>query len=431
MREYEVLDGTTVKCWTRGVAVEASAIEQIRRTAALPFVDHMAVMPDTHWGMGSTIGTVIGTRGAIVPAAVGVDLNCGMLAVRTNMTASDLPDSLRGVYDAIRRAVPCGRTNDGGPGDRGAWNDPPQHVADAFEGIKPILDAVVQLAPGLYRAAQRAIYHAGTLGTGNHFIEVCLDEEDRVWVMLHSGSRGIGNAIGRHFIHLAQEDMKRWFINLPDVDLAYIPEGSDNFKHYLAALDFADSYATLNRRLMMHAVLDAMRCAGLPVGLVQDTVVDCHHNYVTREAHFGKNLLVTRKGAVRAREGDLGIIPGSMGARSYIVLGKGNPDSLTSCSHGAGRAMSRGEARRTFTLADHEAATKGIECDKGDGVLDETPGAYKPIDAVMAAQEGLVSVVHELHQVLNVKGEEDSNGRRARKRAKALVVAEDGRDPRA
>ncbi len=247
--------------------------------------------------------------------------------------------------------------------------------------------------------------HLGTLGTGNHFIELCLDEDDQVWVMLHSGSRGVGNRIGSYFIELAKEDMRRWFINLPDQDLAYLPEGTEHFDDYVHAVHWAQDYARTNRELMMDAVLEALRGSGiLPAFEARLEAVNCHHNYVAREHHYGENVFVTRKGAVRARRGDLGIIPGSMGARSFIVRGLGNAESFHSCSHGAGRAMSRTEARRRFSVADHAAATAGIECRKDEDVIDETPMAYKSIDAVMHAQRDLVEIVHTLRQVVCVKG---------------------------
>jgi tRNA-splicing ligase RtcB len=261
----------------------------------------------------------------------------------------------------------------------------------------------VEKHPALRKANHLA--HLATLGTGNHFIEVCLDEEDSVWLMLHSGSRGIGNKIGTYFIELAKEDMRRHFINLPDADLAYLPEGTKHFDDYVQGVSWAQEYAMTNRRLMMANVIAALRALpGLPPFTAGIVAVNCHHNYVEREHHYGKNVFVTRKGAVRARKGDLGVIPGSMGTRSYIVRGLGNPESFDSCSHGAGRSMSRGEARRRFTVADHIEATEGIECRKDEGVIDETPAAYKSIDAVMEAQRDLVEVIHTLHQVVCVKG---------------------------
>ena len=395
--------GAPVKMWTRGVPIEDKAAQQLRNVAAMPFVfRHVAAMPDVHWGMGATVGGVIATRGAIVPAAVGVDIGCGMMASKTTLTASDLPDSLHAIRSAIEAAVPHGRTDHGGWNDRGAWGEPKSGLPeDLATELKEIAD---QYPKRLARASEKAPHHLGTLGTGNHFIEVCLDEADCVWIMLHSGSRGIGNAIGQHFIELAKEDMRRWFINLPDADLAYFPEGTAHFDEYWRAVDWAQRFALANRESMMTATIAALRQEIAKPFESSVLAVNCHHNYVTRERHFDANILLTRKGAVRARAGDLGIIPGSMGARSYIVRGKGNPESFCSCSHGAGRKMSRAEAKRTFSLADHEAATAGVECRKDIDVIDETPGAYKDIDTVMAAQSDLVEVVHTLRQVVCVKG---------------------------
>jgi tRNA-splicing ligase RtcB len=326
-----------------------------------------------------------------------------MMAVRTSLRASSLPDDLRGVRTAIEGAVPHGRTNNGGPGDRGAWASPPAAHAEAWAALRPGYERIVAKHPRIGRGVD--VQHLGTLGTGNHFIEVCLAEDDGVWIVLHSGSRGVGNRIGSHFIELAKQDMRRWFINLPDQDLAYMPEGSERFDDYVEAVSWAQEYARTNRELMMATLLDALRGSGLlPPFEARLEAVNCHHNYVARERHFGENVIVTRKGAVRARQGDLGIIPGSMGARSYIVRGLGNRDSFDSCSHGAGRAMSRNEARRRFTAADHAAATAGIECRKDEEVIDETPMAYKSIDAVMEAQRDLVEIVHTLRQVVCVKG---------------------------
>jgi tRNA-splicing ligase RtcB len=396
-----------IKMWTNGVPVEDQAAAQLRNVASLPFIHkHVAVMPDVHWGMGATVGSVIPTKGAIVPAAVGVDIGCGMIAQRTSLTASDLPESLVAMRSAIEAAVPHGRTDNGGANDRGAWGSLPDDVAETLlsSGLMDRFNSLLKDQPKLARwNLERISRHVGTLGSGNHFVEVCLDEESRVWVMLHSGSRGIGNAIGTHFIELAKKDMERWFINVPDKDLAYIPQGSEHFGAYWDALKLAQSYAALNRRVMMRNTMRAL-AGHVPSFTCDLEAINCHHNYVSREHHFGENVFVTRKGAVSAKEGELGIIPGSMGARSFIVRGKGNPESFCSCSHGAGRAMSRGAAKKRFTLVDHEAATAGVECRKDADVIDETPGAYKDIDAVMAAQADLVDVVHTLKQVLCVKG---------------------------
>jgi len=399
-----------IKCWTDGVELEDQARQQLLNVATLPFIHHhMAVMPDVHWGMGATVGSVIPTVGAIVPAAVGVDIGCGMVAYRTDFDANELP-SLALLRQVIEEHIPVGRTNNGGPDDRGARREIDANTAGLWEHLEPGYRKIVEKHPKLARA--NTVRHLGTLGTGNHFIEVCLDEGDRVWVMLHSGSRGVGNAIGSYFIDLARQDMRRWFINLPDENLAYLPEGTEHFADYIEAVEWAQEFALLNRWRMLGEVLGFViaACRGYPpppddfMNHVRARAVNCHHNYVAREAHFGKNVWLTRKGAVRAREGDLGIIPGSMGARSYIVRGKGNPESFHSCSHGAGRRMSRGEAKRRFTVEDHVLATAGVECRKDAAVIDETPGAYKSIDAVMAAQADLVEVVHTLRQVVCVKG---------------------------
>jgi tRNA-splicing ligase RtcB (3'-phosphate/5'-hydroxy nucleic acid ligase) len=403
-RTYDVIDseGAPIKAWTRGVPVEEEAAKQLRNVARLPFIHKwVAAMPDVHWGIGATVGSVIPTVGAVIPAAVGVDIGCGMMAAQTTLTASDLPESLREVRTAIERAVPHGRAPRGR--DHGAWEHPPAPAQAAWAQLKPGFEAIVAGHPAVRQA--NTLVHLGTLGTGNHFIETCLDEGERVWFMLHSGSRGVGNRIGSYFIELAKKDMRRWFVNLPDEDLAYFPEGTEHFSEYVEAVGWAQTFAMTNRRLMMDAVLRAVASVpGIPPFTTAAEAVNCHHNYVAREHHYGANVLVTRKGAVRAREGELGIIPGSMGARSYIVRGKGNPESFTSCSHGAGRAMSRAEARRRFSLEDHAEATRGVECRKDADVIDETPGAYKPIDAVMAAQADLVEVVHTLRQVVCVKG---------------------------
>lgn len=404
---FEIIESTgkPIKAWTRGVQVEDAAKQQLRNLAGMPFIySHIAAMPDVHWGMGATVGSVIATKGAIIPASVGVDIGCGMAAQRTSLTASDLPDNLHALRSAIEARIPHGRTNGGGPGDRGAWGAAPEGYHNALREQMYALKKITEKHPKIARAAERAPLHAGTLGSGNHFVEVCLDEEQRVWLMLHSGSRGIGNRIGSHFIEAAKRDMERWFINLPDKDLAYLPQGSELFSDYFDAVGWAQGYARTNRELMMAAAIRSLTEA-VPKPFTCDCeAVNCHHNYVSWERHFGENVMVTRKGAVDAHEGVMGIIPGSMGAKSFIVRGKGNADAFCSCSHGAGRAMSRGDAKRRFSLEDHAAATIGVECRKDAGVLDETPAAYKDIDAVMAAQSDLVEVVHTLKQVVCVKG---------------------------
>ncbi len=406
-RSYDVFAsdrGVPVKAWTRGVPFEDDAKAQLARCAEMPFIHKwVAAMPDVHRGIGATVGSVIPTLRAVIPAAVGVDIGCGMMAVRTTLGAADLPDDLRALRSAIEAAVPHGRTDNGGKNDRGAWHDVPQSHADAWARLALGYAAIIAKHRKLDRGSH--VTHLGTLGTGNHFIEMCLDQDDRVWLMLHSGSRGVGNRIGGYFIELAKADMRRWFIALPDADLAYFPEGTEHFDDYVAAVSWAQEYAAVNRELMMAAVVRALQASGRlrPFDATLEAV-NCHHNYVAREHHYGENVLVTRKGAVRARAGDLGIVPGSMGARSYIVRGLGNPESFHSCSHGAGRVMSRTEAKRRFTVDDHAAATAGVECRKDADVIDETPAAYKAIDAVMHAQRDLVAIVHTLRQVVCVKG---------------------------
>ena len=397
-------NGVPIKAWTRGVPLEDAARNQLLNVAQLPFIyKWVAAMPDVHWGIGATVGSVIPTRGAIVPAAVGVDIGCGMMAIQTSLNASQLPDNLHGIRDAIEKAVPVGRTDQGGANDRGAWKHAPEHHVDVWAGLEPRYKAILAKYPKLEH--KQRVNHLGTLGTGNHFIEVCLDEAGRVWFMLHSGSRGVGNRFGTFFIELAKNDMRKWMINLPDADLAYLPQGTDHFDDYVDAVHWAQDYALANRQLMMQNIIRAVGESGLVPAFTSDAeVVSCHHNYVAWENHYGENVLVTRKGAVRAREGDMGIIPGSMGARSYIVRGKGNPESFMSCSHGAGRAMSRTEAKKRFSVDDHVKATAGVECRKDADVIDETPMAYKSIDAVMEAQKDLVEVVHTLRQVVCVKG---------------------------
>jgi tRNA-splicing ligase RtcB (3'-phosphate/5'-hydroxy nucleic acid ligase) len=401
---YELLHAegsvTPIKGWVHGVPLEEQAHRQLQNIAALPFVGPwVAVMPDVHLGKGATVGSVVPTRGAIIPAAVGVDIGCGMAAVRTTLRASDLPDSLAQLRSSIERGVPVGN---GRGGDH-------RHVPDSVDtrvvesGLVERLDTI--------KAKHRKIRtdkidrQLGTLGGGNHFIEICLDETNAVWVMLHSGSRGTGNLIGTYFIERAREQLAHRVLgfHLPDKDLAFFMEGEPLFDDYVEAVSWAQDYARHNREAMMARVLNEMRHR-LPSFQLEKMAVNCHHNYVHRETHHGESLLVTRKGAVSAREGELGIIPGSMGTRSYIVRGKGNPDSFHSCSHGAGRVMSRTAARQNITLAQHREATQHVECRKDAAVIDESPAAYKSIDAVMAAQTDLVEVVHTLRQVLCVKG---------------------------
>ena len=404
---YQILDvnqGKPIKMWTEGVPVEDDARKQLMNTAKMPFIfRHLAVMPDVHLGKGSTIGSVIPTQGAIIPAAVGVDIGCGMMAARTTLNAADLPDNLFGLRSAIETAVPHGRTPPRqSRRDKGAWENPPDEVDAMWSALLPGFSRITEKYPRLKNTNNHK--HLGTLGTGNHFIEVCLDETQTVWVMLHSGSRGVGNAIGTHFIEQAKKDMERYFIHLPDKDLAYIPEGSPHFRDYVEAVAWAQDFAQANREVMMARTLQAIREV-LPIPFTADVeAVNCHHNYISREHHYGKDVWVTRKGAVSAQKGQLGIIPGSMGAKSFIVRGLGNAESFCSCSHGAGRVMSRTEAKRRVSPDEHKRAVAGVECRVDEAVIDETPSAYKPIDKVMAAQSDLVEVLHTLKQVVCVKG---------------------------
>ncbi|MFD1261100.1 RtcB family protein [Entomomonas asaccharolytica] len=397
----EVANGKPIKMWTQGVPVEDDARQQLMDTAKMPFIfKHLAVMPDVHLGKGSTIGSVIPTVGAIIPAAVGVDIGCGMIAARTSLMASDLPDNLLGIRTAIEKAVPHGRTTGGN--DRGAWSNAPIEVDNSWQFLAGRFKVITDKYPKLADTNNRL--HLGTLGTGNHFIEVCLDEAEHVWFMLHSGSRGVGNAIGRLFIELAQEDMREHLANLPNKDLAYLKEGTKHYDDYVEAVSWAQDFARLNRELMMLNVIKAVRTIITKPFETHLEAVNCHHNYVQKEQHFGLEVLVTRKGAVSAHKGQLGIIPGSMGAKSYIVRGLGNEEAFCSCSHGAGRTMSRTKAKKMFTVADQIKATAHVECRKDEDVIDEIPMAYKDIDAVMEAQSELVEVLHTLKQVVCVKG---------------------------
>lgn len=402
--QFELLhaegSATPIKGWVRGVPLEDAAHQQLRNIAAIPFVGPwVAVMPDVHLGKGATVGSVIPTRGAIIPAAVGVDIGCGMAAMRTTLRASDLPDSLAQLRNGIERSVPVGN---GRGGEH--WKLPDSiETRVAQSGLVERLDAIKQKHRKI--RTDKLDRQIGTLGGGNHFIELCLDEADRVWVMLHSGSRGTGNLIGSYFIERAREQLAHRVLgfHLPDKDLAFFMEGEPLFDDYVEAVSWAQDYARENREAMMARVLHELRHR-LPKFQLEKMAVNCHHNYVQKETHGDVDLLVTRKGAVSARAGELGIIPGSMGAKSFIVRGLGNADSFHSCSHGAGRVMSRTAARQQITLAQHREATAHVECRKDAGVIDESPAAYKDIDAVMAAQSDLVEIVHTLRQVLCVKG---------------------------
>ncbi|MEZ6197757.1 MAG: RtcB family protein [Planctomycetota bacterium] len=402
--EIDSWGGVPIKAWIDGVSLEDEAAQQLRNVASLPVVgDWIAVMPDVHLGYGATVGSVIPTVKAVIPSAVGVDIGCGMIATRTTLRAEDLPDDLAAIRSDIERAVPHGASFGRGKRDRGSFGSAPKASLAAWSRMEAGWKRIVARHEKIKGGTPS--HQLGTLGGGNHFIEICLDEEGSVWVMLHSGSRGIGNRIGQYFIALARDEMLRLNRRLPDRDLGYLEEGTEHFEDYVFAVEWAQDYARTNRDLMMAAVLGALhRHPALPPFQTREEAVNCHHNYVAREVHFGRELFVTRKGAVRAGEGELGIIPGSMGAKSFIVRGKGNAESFHSCSHGAGRLMSRTKAKKAFTLEQHAEATAGVECRKDQGVLDETPAAYKPIDAVMAAQSDLVDIVHTLKQVVCVKG---------------------------
>jgi len=394
--------GKPVKVWTD--KIDENATLQLENMSKLPFIHkHIAVMPDVHWGMGATIGSVVPSKGAIVPAAVGVDLGCGMMAVQTSLSANSLPDNLHQIRCDIEAVVPHGRSDNGGVNDVGRLTDlPPSHLG-RWSSLAGRYDSIIGKHPKA--KAFNTWQHMGTLGTGNHFIEICLDESDRVWVMLHSGSRGVGNKIGSYFIQKAKEEMERYFIGdyLPDKDLSYFVEHTELFDDYCEAVMWAQDYASENRKAMMGEVLEVLHRHFGGFSLLKEAI-NCHHNYVARENHYGANVLVTRKGAIRAREGDLGIIPGSMGAKSFIVRGKGNKESFCSCSHGAGRVLGRNQAFKKYTVADLEKQTQGIECPKDETRIDEIPSAYKDIDVVMENQSDLVEVLHTLKQVINVKG---------------------------
>lgn len=430
-KNYNVLvgeKGLIAKLWNKHVKIEDQALEQVRQTASMPFVKpYVAVMSDAHYGMGATVGSVVPTVGAVCPSTIGVDIGCGMIAVRTDLKSAGLDDKeywggdwLPWAFNEISKAVPHGRSHNGGVGDIGSWTEIPQDIADVWSS--EFEDAIegsdfIQYYPGAY--SQNAPRQLGTLGTGNHFIEVAVEidnPESHLWVIIHSGSRGFGNRIGSFFTKLAGELNKKYFVQLPNKDLGYLVEGSHEYELYLDALALAQKYAWRSREIMMNRVLNALgtqedyggaQGSGLTKSTYIPSMIHMHHNYLSEERHFGVNTLITRKGAVDASRDKFVIIPGSMGAKTYIARGLGNLDSFHSCSHGAGRAMSRGEALRTFSVADHVAATEGVYCDKTEGVLDETPGAYKDIDAVMESQKDLVEPILALKQIVSVKGISD------------------------
>lgn len=385
-----------VKIWTDDI--DFSSIEQLSNMAELPIIhSHVAAMPDVHVGRGATVGCVIPTKSAIIPAAVGVDIGCGMNAVRLSIKAEQLPDNLKPVRLAIEKAIPVGFNMHKNDVARNST------ILALQDGLSDIVGKHPAISKMQKKSYQTWIRQLGTLGGGNHFIELCLDENQDVWIMLHSGSRGVGNAIGRYFINLAKRDMQNHMQNLPHRDLAYFHEGSEHFDDYVEAVHWAQDYAMWNRREMMRLIVDVLK-ATLPAFTATKEAINCHHNYVAIENHYDAQVFITRKGAIRAGEDELGIIPGSMGARSFIVRGKGNKASFCSCSHGAGRVMSRTQAKKQFNRRDVEAQTHGVECRKDKGIVDEIPAAYKNIDTVMANQSDLVDVVHTLKQVVCVKG---------------------------
>jgi tRNA-splicing ligase RtcB len=376
-----------VHLWTDVTEVESVALDQLRNIAALPWVyKHVAVMPDVHFGKGATVGSVIAMKDAVAPSAVGVDIGCGMAAIKTNLTAEDLPDDLRLIRASIEQTIPVGFNGHESVG----------RVAAVWNGWKDF----TSLHDDVQDRRDKAMIQMGTLGGGNHFIELCLDTEDTVWMVLHSGSRNIGKELAERHIKVAKTlDHNQ---GLPDKDLAVFLAGTEEFRRYRHDLLWAQEYAMQNRTVMLSLYFKVMQQFFPQVTSVR--TVNCHHNYVGEERHFGEDVLVTRKGAISAREGEWGIIPGSMGTRSYIVQGLGNPESFNSASHGAGRKMSRSAAKRQFTIEDLAAQTSGVECRKDQGVVDEIPGAYKDIEQVMKNQADLVAVRHELKQVLCVKG---------------------------
>lgn len=433
------IDTVPVKMWNKHVAIEKQAQQQLLEVASMPFVKpYVAAMPDTHWGMGATVGSVIPTQGAVMPAAVGVDIGCGMIAVRTTLRNGDLDplrkENLKLFFDEISKAVPHGRTDNGGENDRGAWGRVPDDIHEIWsKEFQPFIDGAVVLPdvprilgtafvehPGaLSRNGEKQL---GTLGTGNHFIEVSTEIDNpnsQIYIVIHSGSRGFGNRIGTYFTRLAGRIAEQYHIKLPNRDLGYLPKDTPEYNSYIELVELAQKFAWRNREIMMSRVLNALGTAEDASNYVSErwvptshllhipSRIHMHHNYMAQERHFGQDVLLTRKGAVDASEGKWVIIPGSMGAKTYIALGKGDRDSFHSCSHGAGRAMSRGEAIRTFTVQDHAAATEGVMCDKTTGTLDETPGAYKDIDAVMESQKDLVEPILKIKQLVSVKGISD------------------------
>lgn len=404
-QELHALFGDNVRFWTGSMSVEDAAVKQLQNIANLPILaGSIAVMPDVHLGKGATVGSVIPTLSAVIPSSVGVDLGCGLVAVQTQLTAADLPDSLSAMRTAIEKAVPVGF----------AYHPTPLNIdnqSPAATELQYRYNTLMAEFPNLSLFtglgqfdAKRMTQQVGTLGGGNHFIEVCLDESQQVWLMLHSGSRNVGKTIGEAAMEAAKQHVASLDITLADKDLAWLSDGTVAFAQYTQALSWAQDYARLNRDVMLHLVIQAVeKTLGRSLGITAEAV-NCHHNYLSKEEFGGKSVWITRKGAVSARQGQLGVIPGSMGAKSFIVCGKGHEAAYCSCSHGAGRKMSRSAAKRYFTAEDVAEQTAGVECRKDADVIDEIPAAYKDIDEVMAAQSELVDIKHTLKQVLCVKG---------------------------
>ena len=386
--------GPKVLSWLPEEQIEESALRQIKNLAQMPFIfQHVAVMPDCHFGLGATVGSCIPTLRAIIPAAVGVDIGCGMIAVKTPLKSGDLPEDLSDIRKAIEHQIPL---------SAGHYNRSVKKTAK--ERVEQLESQAAELGRlEFYDKIDRNWRkQLGSLGSGNHFIEIVLDEEDSVWAFLHSGSRGIGNRLATYHIKIARALMEKWYIQLPDPDLAYLVEDTPEFDEYLTDLGWAQDMAKLNRDEMMERIL---RLLMHRLGEFEEVDrIQCHHNFTQREHHFGKNILVSRKGAIEAQEGQMGLIPGSMGEASYVVRGKGNRASLNTAPHGAGRRMSRNQARQSFDMDDFDRLMEGVEVRRSEAFLDELPGAYKDIDLVMEQSQDLVEVVHTFRQIVNVKG---------------------------
>lgn len=404
-QELKTLFGDNVRFWTGSMSVEDAAVKQLHNISQLPILaGHIAVMPDVHMGKGATVGSVIPTLTAVIPSAVGVDIGCGMVAVRTGLMASDLPESLARMRAAIERAVPVGFAYHQDLLSIGHEGVAASVLQTRYDGLMAGFHGLSLFTGIGHFDAKRMTQQVGTLGGGNHFIELCLDESQRVWVMLHSGSRNVGKTVGEAAMEAAKHHVKDIGVELVDKDLAWLDDGTKAFEEYTTALSWAQDYARLNRDVMLHLVIQAIEHEMGRKLNITDEAVNCHHNYLSKEEFGGRSVWVTRKGAVSARKGQMGIIPGSMGAKSFIVCGKGHEAAYCSCSHGAGRKMSRSAAKRLFTDLDLAAQTAGVECRKDIDVVDEIPAAYKDIDEVMAAQSDLVEIKHTLKQVLCVKG---------------------------